>query len=73
MNEYTVVGYWDENSNRVVIGAIEGKHRIVAIKDRHEPLFVEHVEAKSADEATDMFHGKHDEAMAELRSSEVPC
>jgi hypothetical protein len=73
MDEYTVVGYWDEDSNRVVIGAIEGTHRIVAIKDHHEPLFVEHVKAESADAATDMFHGKHDEAMAELRSSEVPC
>lgn len=77
--EFTVVGTWDDEGVRTVIGAIEGRHRIVAVKDQHdgeaihEPIFIEHVEADSADKATAIFHGKVDEAMAELKRSEVPC
>lgn len=73
MSAYTVVGVWDDDSIREVIGVVDGKQRIVAIKDRHEPLFVEHVEAESAEAASEMFHGKLDEAMAEMRRNEVPC
>lgn len=70
---FTVVGVWDDEGVRTVIGAIAGRHQIVSVKDYHEPLFVEYVEAESADAASAMLDGKVDEAMAELKRNEVPC
>lgn len=73
MSEYTVVGTWDEEGVRNVIGVIEGRLNVIRHVDVNEPTFTEVVEAENQEAAFWLLHGKLDEAMAEMKKGEPPC
>jgi hypothetical protein len=73
VSEYTVVGTWDEEGVRNVIGVIEGRLNVIRHVDVNEPTFTEVVEAETQEAAFWLLHGKLDEAMAEMKKGEPPC
>lgn len=57
--QFTVIGYWDDNDRRHVIGVIEGEHDVMSgVSPTEGGLFAEYVyDAVDADSACAQVHG----------------
>lgn len=63
MDNYTVIGYWNEEGQRHVIGVVAGNLNVQGGVDPEDSqgLFAEVVAAEDHDVAEDMVHGTTDE------------
>jgi hypothetical protein len=62
VDKYTVVGFWNEEDKRHVVGVIKGEHDVRGGEDVYDAgLFAELVEADSYEDAESQVHGTTEE------------
>lgn len=61
LHPFTVIGYWDHDERRNVVGVLSGEHEVFA-GDNGYQTFVEYVEAPDPETAQAMIHNTSDTA-----------
>lgn len=74
MTGYTVVGFWNNNDRRHVVGVIKGEHDVYGGVDVYEGgLFAVYLEADSAEAAEAEVHGSREGDEGESAAEQGAC